>query len=65
MPTICPHCHHVRLAHETAPEWQCPSCGVAYYKAAKAKTSGIPWGKWLMIAAILYGASKNKGPWSS
>lgn len=30
---ICPKCSHVRPPDATNPEWQCPSCGVAYAKA--------------------------------
>ena len=30
--TICPKCDYTRLATDTAPEWQCPGCGVAYNK---------------------------------
>jgi len=29
----CPKCGYVRKFGETAPDWQCPSCGVAYAKA--------------------------------
>jgi ribosomal protein L37AE/L43A len=32
MPTICPKCNTVRPSETTAPEWQCPACGVAYAK---------------------------------
>jgi hypothetical protein len=35
--TICPKCGYKRLLTDTAPEWQCPSCGVAYVKALQAK----------------------------
>lgn len=28
----CPRCQYVRQASDTAPEWQCPRCGVAYDK---------------------------------
>ncbi len=31
--TRCLKCNHVRTAQATNPEWQCPSCGVAYSKA--------------------------------
>jgi glutaredoxin len=34
--TICPKCRYVRQAADTAPAWQCPSCGVAYEKAGGA-----------------------------
>ena len=33
MPTICPKCRILRPADTTAPDWQCPACGVAYAKA--------------------------------
>ena len=64
----CPKCHHVRKPHETAPDWQCPACGVAYAKAAEA-ARGAPearpviyqaepersnaWLKWLLLAALV------------
>ena len=35
----CPKCGYVRLATDVAPEWQCPSCQVAYVKA------GVPTGE--------------------
>jgi ribosomal protein L37AE/L43A len=28
----CPKCAHVRTASETAPDWQCPKCGIVYAK---------------------------------
>jgi len=28
----CPKCGYVRKPGETAPDWQCPSCGIAYEK---------------------------------
>jgi hypothetical protein len=28
----CPKCHYVRRVTDTNPEWQCPSCGIAYAK---------------------------------
>jgi uncharacterized membrane protein YhaH (DUF805 family)/ribosomal protein L37AE/L43A len=31
---ICPKCQYKRTAADQCPEWQCPSCGVAYSKAA-------------------------------
>ncbi len=36
MRTTCPKCRHTRQAIETAPDWQCPACGVAYAKVAEA-----------------------------
>lgn len=32
-PTICPKCGTVRKPTDTVPDWQCPSCGIAYVKA--------------------------------
>lgn len=37
----CPKCGHDRLPGTTAPEWRCPSCGVAYAKAAKAVSAPL------------------------
>ena len=31
---VCPKCQYKRTAADHCPEWQCPSCGVAYSKAA-------------------------------
>jgi len=30
----CPKCAYARQAADTAPDWQCPSCGIAYAKAS-------------------------------
>jgi len=46
MSVTCPKCTYVRSAADQAPEWQCPSCGVAYLKVGvpesdePAKTAG-------------------------
>ena len=29
---VCPKCGYVRQQTDTAPEWQCPNCGIAYAK---------------------------------
>lgn len=29
---VCPKCSYARTAADTAPAWQCPSCGIAYNK---------------------------------
>ncbi|MFC7298230.1 glutaredoxin family protein [Herminiimonas aquatilis] len=34
MTRICPKCSYVRKPTDEAPEWQCPSCQVAYVKAS-------------------------------
>ncbi len=31
---VCPKCGYARSASETAPQWQCPACGIAYHKYA-------------------------------
>lgn len=45
-PAVCPKCGHSRSAADTAPEWQCPACGVAYHKyqayLERARTSVTP-----------------------
>ena len=33
-PQGCPKCHYVRQVDDTAPVWQCASCGIAYEKYA-------------------------------
>lgn len=33
----CPKCAYVRAESDTAPDWQCPKCGVAYAKFLQAK----------------------------
>lgn len=35
-PQRCPRCRYERQRTDTAPDWQCPSCGVAYSKAEAA-----------------------------
>ncbi len=36
----CPRCGYERKASDEAPAWQCPSCKVAYVKAAASAPSG-------------------------
>ena len=38
-PKRCPKCRYERQPADTAPDWQCPSCGVAY---AKVEGSAAP-----------------------
>jgi hypothetical protein len=40
-PKRCPKCRYERQPADTAPGWQCPSCGVAY---AKVEGSAAPVG---------------------
>ena len=67
MTSICPKCRYQRQPHDTAPEWQCPACGVAYAKALAAglhqsrtsieeATPPFPWGKVLLGALLFAGA---------
>jgi ribosomal protein L37AE/L43A len=30
----CPKCSYTRMPSDTAPEWQCPHCKIAYYKVS-------------------------------
>lgn len=39
---VCPKCNHVRQGNETVPDWQCPSCGVAYSKVAHLARGSTP-----------------------
>lgn len=32
-PVVCPKCKAIRQPGATVPDWQCPSCGIAYVKA--------------------------------
>ena len=41
MTRICPKCNYVRQPTDQAPEWQCPSCQVAYSKAAGAPPASV------------------------
>lgn len=34
MTQICPKCSYVRKETDTCPDWQCPSCSVAYHKVS-------------------------------
>ncbi|MGQ3685582.1 MAG: hypothetical protein ACUBOA_11355 [Candidatus Loosdrechtia sp.] len=35
----CPKCGYERKATDSAPEWQCPACGVAYAKVSSSSHS--------------------------
>lgn len=66
MTRICPKCSYARKPTDEAPEWQCPSCQVAYIKASgepvsanygrysaaveKSASSGVL--KWVVILAV-------------
>jgi glutaredoxin len=69
MSTACPKCKFIRPADSTAPDWQCPSCGVAYAKARaaamdelppiprrlpEAEASNVPWNKVVMAVAFFF-----------
>lgn len=36
----CPKCGYARKMGDMTPEWQCPSCGIAYAKADAARSGG-------------------------
>lgn len=38
----CPKCGYLRKENESAPDWQCPSCGVAYNKVIQANKENAP-----------------------
>jgi len=40
--TICPKCNYERKDTDINPEWECPSCGVAYVKAQKKIETPAP-----------------------
>lgn len=41
--TICPKCQYQRVASDTAPDWQCPKCSVAYNKVVSSiKRAAVP-----------------------
>ncbi len=35
----CPKCKYVRQRNDTAPQWQCPRCGIAYEKFSAASSN--------------------------
>lgn len=38
----CPKCAHVRSESETAPDWQCPKCGIVYAKFGQMPPVAAP-----------------------
>jgi uncharacterized Tic20 family protein len=40
----CPKCAHVRTESETAPDWQCPKCGIVYAKFGQEAPTVAPAG---------------------
>jgi glutaredoxin len=44
MMQVCPKCNYIRKPAETVPDWQCPSCGIAYAKFQQGaqSASGLP-----------------------
>ena len=69
MNRVCPNCQYVRKSTDSAPEWQCPECEIAYNKAAGAAvnenygryvvpastrpTPGAGMTKWLLLLIAL------------
>jgi glutaredoxin-like YruB-family protein len=69
MTRICPKCHYARKPTDDCPEWQCPSCQIAYNKAADvggmqmiparreaAQEAGAGAMKWVVLALIVCAA---------
>lgn len=54
--SACPKCGYVRSAADTAPSWQCPSCGIAIekYRAAAAVNA--------LAAALVPGQTREEVP---
>lgn len=59
MPQICPKCSYIRQATDSCPDWQCPSCQVAYSKAG-GDTAGAGYGKYGQPIARERAASSGK-----
>lgn len=38
----CPKCEYQRKSTDLSPDWQCPSCGVAYSKVNQQQSSRVP-----------------------
>ena len=67
MSRTCPNCHYVRKPSDTAPDWQCPSCEMAYNKGAGSDVTdsygrysvireskpSSGFGKWIVFLVIL------------
>lgn len=63
MTTTCPKCSHVRQSAEHAPEWQCPSCGVAYAKVGDAGRNTVPPSTGKMRYAAATETTESGFPW--
>lgn len=48
---ICPKCRYKRSSKDSAPDWQCPSCGVAYSKITSTSATR----KNSVVSSNLYG----------
>ena len=76
MSRICPNCHYIRKLSDSTPDWQCPSCEIAYNKGVGAASSesygrlaapvvessrsGSGVMKWLFFAVVI-----GTGVWAS
>ncbi len=58
--TACPKCGYVRKPSDTAPDWQCPSCGIAYAKVQAAASVAFAAGP---VDALLTVESKEGLGW--
>lgn len=80
MSRVCPNCNYTRKASDDAPDWQCPSCELAYNKGAGAanmenygrslpptvdRRQAGP-GKWLFLLVVLVaGVWVGKPAWQN
>jgi glutaredoxin len=81
MSRVCPNCRYVRQPTDSAPDWQCPACEMAYNKGAGAvmtesygryvaapakKPAPGSVGKWLLIVfAVALGVWAGKPIWQA
>jgi|GEM_PF-2082678 len=66
--TTCPKCHYTRRPEDTAPDYECPKCGVVYAKAAsrpsKQPAAQAPRRNGGVILAVLLLAGGAGGWWA-
>ena len=62
MNRLCPNCQYVRKPTDSAPEWQCPQCEIAYNKGAGAAMAE-DYGRYASTAVIKPAASLGVAKW--
>lgn len=60
--TTCPKCGYQRTQHDTAPDYECPACGIVYakYKAAQSAASKAAEERKLQEAASLRARARKQ-----